>query len=69
MERLEHPLTVPRPPDIPLAPRELVSSCGTRTEVRIHQANVPDCFRGPEDQARFKASLDRFAAYLETLVS
>ena len=39
---------------------------GTRTEVRIHQANVPDTFR-PEDQARFLTSLDRFAAYLRTL--
>ena len=41
---------------------------GTRTEVRIHQANVPDSFRRPEDQARFLTSLDRFAAHLETLV-
>ena len=41
---------------------------GTRTEVRIHQANVPDPFRSPEDQARFLTSLDRFAAHLETLV-
>lgn len=42
---------------------------GTRTEVRIHQANVSDSFRSPENQARFLTSLDRFAAYLETLVS
>jgi uncharacterized protein YndB with AHSA1/START domain len=41
---------------------------GTRTEVRIHQANVPDSFRSPEDQARFLTSLDRFAAHLGTLV-
>jgi len=41
---------------------------GTRTEVRIHQANVPGAFR-PEDQARFATSLDRFAAYLKTLMS
>jgi len=41
---------------------------GTRTEVRIHQADVPDSFRSPEDQARFLTSLDRFAAHLETLV-
>jgi uncharacterized protein YndB with AHSA1/START domain len=39
---------------------------GTRTEVRIHQANVPATFR-PEDQARFATSLDRFAAYLKDL--
>ena len=38
---------------------------GARTEVRIHQANVPDSIR-PEDQARFQTSLDRFAAYLKT---
>ena len=41
---------------------------GARTEVRIHQANVPGAFR-PEDQARFATSLDRFAAYLKTLMS
>ena len=41
---------------------------GARTEVRIHQASVPDTFR-PEDQARFATSLDRFAAYLKTRVS
>ena len=40
---------------------------GARTEVRIHQVNVPDTFGRPEDQARFLTSLDRFAAYLETL--
>lgn len=41
---------------------------GARTEVRIHQASVPDAIR-PEDQARFQTSLDRFAAYLKTRVS
>ena len=41
---------------------------GARTEVRIHQANVPDSIR-PEDQARFQTSLDRFAAYLKTRLS
>jgi uncharacterized protein YndB with AHSA1/START domain len=40
---------------------------GTRTEIRIHQANVPDYARSPENQARFLTSLDRFAAYLRTL--
>jgi uncharacterized protein YndB with AHSA1/START domain len=40
---------------------------GARTEVRIHQANVPDSFGRPGDQARFLTSLDRFAAYLKTL--
>jgi len=42
---------------------------GARTEVRIHQANVPDSFRSPEAQAGFLTSLDRFAAYLKTRVS
>jgi uncharacterized protein YndB with AHSA1/START domain len=41
---------------------------GARTEVRIHQADVPAAVR-PEDQARFATSLDRFAAYLKTRVS
>jgi uncharacterized protein YndB with AHSA1/START domain len=41
---------------------------GARTEVRIHQANVPDSIR-PEDQARFQTSLDRFAAYLKIKTS
>jgi uncharacterized protein YndB with AHSA1/START domain len=40
-----------------------------RTEVRIHQANVPAMFRSPEAQAGFKTSLDRCAAYLATLTA
>lgn len=40
---------------------------GARTEVRIHQANVPELFRSPEAQAGFLTSLDRFAAYLGQL--
>jgi uncharacterized protein YndB with AHSA1/START domain len=42
---------------------------GARTEVRIHQANVPDYARSPEAQAGFLTSLDRFAAYLKTRMS
>jgi uncharacterized protein YndB with AHSA1/START domain len=38
-----------------------------RTEVRIHQSNVPEMFRSPEAQAGFLSSLDRFASYLATL--
>lgn len=38
-----------------------------RTEVRIHQTNVPEMFRTPEAQAGFQSSLDRFAAYLATI--
>jgi len=40
---------------------------GSRTEVTIHQANVPEAFRSPEARAGFSTSLDRFAAYLKTL--
>lgn len=40
---------------------------GGRTEVRIHQANVPETFLAPEAQAGFRTSLDRFAAYLADL--
>jgi uncharacterized protein YndB with AHSA1/START domain len=38
-----------------------------RTEVRIHQTNVPAMFRAPEAQAGFRSSLDRFESYLATL--
>lgn len=40
----------------------------SRTEVRIHQANVPEAFRSEQAQAGFSTSLDRFADYLTTLV-
>ena len=40
---------------------------GTRTEVRIHQANAREAFGSPEAQAGFLTSLDRFAAYLRRL--
>jgi uncharacterized protein YndB with AHSA1/START domain len=40
---------------------------GTRTQVRIHQAHVPEPFRSPAAQAGFATSLDKFAAYLATL--
>lgn len=40
---------------------------GSRTEVRIHQVNVPEEFRTAEAQAGFATSLDRFAAYLAKL--
>jgi uncharacterized protein YndB with AHSA1/START domain len=42
---------------------------GARTEVRIHQANVPPGARSPESQAGFLTSLDRFAAYLRIKTS
>jgi len=39
----------------------------SRTEVHIHQTNVPEPFRSAEAQAGFTTSLDRFAAYLIAL--
>jgi uncharacterized protein YndB with AHSA1/START domain len=40
---------------------------GARTEVRIHQTNVPEGMRSPEAQAGFVTSLNRFAGYLDLL--
>jgi len=41
----------------------------SRTEVRIHQANVPEAVRSPQAQAGFASSLDRFAGYLASLTA
>jgi uncharacterized protein YndB with AHSA1/START domain len=38
-----------------------------RTEVHIHQVNVPEAITSAEAQAGFLSSLDRFAAYLAAL--
>jgi uncharacterized protein YndB with AHSA1/START domain len=38
-----------------------------RTEVHIHQVNVPEAITSAEAQAGFLSSLDRFADYLATL--
>ena len=38
-----------------------------RTEVIIHQTNVPEMYRTPEAQAGMQSSFDRFAAYLRSL--
>jgi uncharacterized protein YndB with AHSA1/START domain len=38
-----------------------------RTEVTIHQTNVPEMFRSAEAQAGFNSSLDRFAEYVSSL--
>jgi uncharacterized protein YndB with AHSA1/START domain len=38
-----------------------------RTEVVIHQTNIPEMYRSPEAQAGFESSLDRFAAYVTSL--
>jgi uncharacterized protein YndB with AHSA1/START domain len=40
---------------------------GSRTEVRIHQVNVPESFQRAEAQAGFLTSLDRCAAYLRNI--
>src|SRR6266498_1562124 len=39
-----------------------------RTEVVTHQTNIPAAYLTPEAQAGFKTSLDRYDAYLATLV-
>ena len=38
-----------------------------RTEVHIHQSDLPAQFATPEAREGFNSSLDRFAAYLATL--
>lgn len=38
-----------------------------RTEVRIRQTNVPAAMLSPDAQAGFRTSLDKFAAYLDSL--
>jgi len=62
-ERLEW-----KEPDIGMITNSVFVDLGDgRTEVRIHQTNVPEQFRGPDAQAGFRSSFDRFAAYLATL--
>ena len=46
---------------------EFVELADGRTEVHIHQINVPEAITSAEAQAGFLSSLDRFAAYLATL--
>ena len=38
-----------------------------RTEVTIHQTNVPEMYMSAEAQAGMQSSLDRFAAYVSSL--
>jgi uncharacterized protein YndB with AHSA1/START domain len=47
---------------------EFVELAGGRTEVRIHQVDVPAPFTSDEAQKGFSSSLDRFAAYLDELL-
>jgi uncharacterized protein YndB with AHSA1/START domain len=57
-------------PDVGMENRTTFVDLGDgRTEVRIHQTNVPAMYRGPDAQAGFTSSLDRFAAHLATLTS
>jgi len=46
---------------------EFVALADGRTEVRIHQVNVPEAITSAEAQAGFLSSLDRFASYLASL--
>jgi uncharacterized protein YndB with AHSA1/START domain len=46
---------------------DFVAIADDRTEVRIHQINVPAPITSAEAQAGFLSSLDRFGAYLATL--
>jgi uncharacterized protein YndB with AHSA1/START domain len=46
---------------------EFVELGDGRTEVHIHQVNVPEAITSAEAQAGFLSSLDRFAAYLAIL--
>jgi uncharacterized protein YndB with AHSA1/START domain len=57
-----------REPDIGMVTTsDFVDLGDGRTEVRIHQTNVPEMFRGAEAKAGFLSSLDKFAAYLATI--
>ena len=38
-----------------------------RTEVTVHQTNVPEMYRSPEAQAGMQSSFDKFAAYVSSL--
>ena len=38
-----------------------------RTEVTVHQTNVPQMYLSPESSAGMQSSFDKFAAYLATL--
>jgi uncharacterized protein YndB with AHSA1/START domain len=46
---------------------DFVELADGRTEVQIHQVNVPEAITSAEAQAGFLSSLDRFADYLATL--
>ena len=59
-----------REPDIGMITTSTFVDLGDgRTEVRIHQTNVPEMFATPESQAGFNSSIDRFEQYLAELQS
>jgi uncharacterized protein YndB with AHSA1/START domain len=57
-----------REPDSGMTTTSTLRDLGnSRTELTIHQVNVPAAARSPQAQAGFATSLDRFAAYLAKL--
>ena len=55
-------------PDVGMTTTTTLTDLGDgRTEMRIHQTNVPEQFATPEAQAGFNSSLDRFETYLAGL--
>jgi uncharacterized protein YndB with AHSA1/START domain len=55
-------------PDVGMTTTTTLTDLGDgRTEMRIHQTNVPDEFATEESQAGFNSSLDRFEAHLAQL--
>ena len=52
-------------PDVGMTTTTTLTDLGDgRTEMRIHQTNVPEQFATEESQAGFNSSLDRFEAHL-----
>ena len=59
-----------REPDLGMVTTSTFVDLGDgRTEIRIHQTNVPEMFATPESQAGFNSSIDRFEQYLADLQS
>jgi uncharacterized protein YndB with AHSA1/START domain len=68
VEIVEPEKLVWREPDIGMVTTSYFIDLGDgRTEVRIHQTNVPEMFATPEAQAGMQSSFDRFDTYLLTL--
>jgi uncharacterized protein YndB with AHSA1/START domain len=55
-------------PDVGMTTTTILTDLGDgRTEMRIHQTNVPDEYATEESRAGFNSSLDRFEAHLAEL--